>query len=88
MLKRSGVQLDLDGVRTASGKWSVRGFLFLSNVRMVFVAEKPDPSGRCKYKKSGLYSILRKVLASLCEERSSCMGLCCRLLAADTSTCP
>eukprot|EP00195_Chlamydomonas_chlamydogama_P002390 CAMPEP_0202922856 /NCGR_PEP_ID=MMETSP1392-20130828/78143_1 /ASSEMBLY_ACC=CAM_ASM_000868 /TAXON_ID=225041 /ORGANISM="Chlamydomonas chlamydogama, Strain SAG 11-48b" /LENGTH=224 /DNA_ID=CAMNT_0049616509 /DNA_START=50 /DNA_END=724 /DNA_ORIENTATION=+ len=45
LLRRTGVQLDLDGVRTPSGKWSTRGSLFLSNIRLVFIADKADASG-------------------------------------------
>jgi hypothetical protein len=32
VLKRPGMQLDVDGVRTPSGRWSTRGSAFLSNV--------------------------------------------------------
>mmetsp|Transcript_10745 Transcript_10745/g.29518 ORF Transcript_10745/g.29518 Transcript_10745/m.29518 type:complete len:219 (+) Transcript_10745:76-732(+) len=45
VLKRSGVQLELDQVQTQKGKWSAWGQLYLSNIRMVFVADKADPSG-------------------------------------------
>ncbi|KAF5837699.1 hypothetical protein DUNSADRAFT_4008 [Dunaliella salina] len=45
VLKRSGVQLELDQVQTQKGKWSTWGQLYLSNIRMVFVADKADPSG-------------------------------------------
>lgn len=45
VLKRAGMTLELDGVHTRSGKWSSKGDLFLSDVRLVFVAEKPDSSG-------------------------------------------
>ncbi|KAL6748548.1 hypothetical protein V8C86DRAFT_2874636, partial [Haematococcus lacustris] len=43
------MQLNLTGVRTANGKWSARGSLFLSNVRLVFIADKADPSGLVGY---------------------------------------
>ncbi|KAG1671794.1 hypothetical protein FOA52_000171 [Chlamydomonas sp. UWO 241] len=45
LLRRDGVTLDIDSVRTRSGKWGPKGFLFVSNVRLVFMAEKPDESG-------------------------------------------
>lgn len=44
-LKRGGVNFEVDSVHTRSGKWSTSGTVFMSNLRMVFVAEKPDPSG-------------------------------------------
>lgn len=45
VLKRSGMQLELDGVHTSNGKWSAKGMLYISNIRMVFIADKPDASG-------------------------------------------
>ncbi len=45
MLKRTGMLIELDAVHTASGKWSARGALFLSNIRLVFIADTPDASG-------------------------------------------
>ncbi|WIA21976.1 hypothetical protein OEZ85_004333 [Tetradesmus obliquus] len=45
VLKRPKVGFELDGVQTRNGKWSTTGALYLSNVRLVFVAEKADASG-------------------------------------------
>eukprot|EP00775_Hariotina_reticulata_P002184 gene2184-2502_t len=45
VLTRPKVGFELDGVQTRSGKWSTTGALYLSNVRLVFVASKADPSG-------------------------------------------
>uniref|UniRef100_A0A7S0RKJ1 Uncharacterized protein n=1 Tax=Chlamydomonas leiostraca TaxID=1034604 RepID=A0A7S0RKJ1_9CHLO len=45
VLKRTGVQFELEGVATTSGRWSCTGTLFLSNVRAVFIGDKADPSG-------------------------------------------
>ncbi|KAF8063821.1 satP [Scenedesmus sp. PABB004] len=45
VLKRPQVGFELDAVQTASGKWSATGCLYLSNVRVVFVADKADASG-------------------------------------------
>merc|ERR1712060_995281 len=45
VLGRDGVQIEVDNVRTSSGKWKADGYLFLSHVRMVFVAPKADASG-------------------------------------------
>ncbi|KAL4452244.1 hypothetical protein ABPG75_007906 [Micractinium tetrahymenae] len=46
LLSRGGVELKLEGaaLRTRSHKWSARGTVFLSNMRMVFIADKPDSS--------------------------------------------
>ncbi|KAF6256827.1 hypothetical protein COO60DRAFT_1527353 [Scenedesmus sp. NREL 46B-D3] len=45
VLKRPKVGFELNGVQTRNGKWATTGALYLSNVRLVFVAEKPDASG-------------------------------------------
>jgi hypothetical protein len=45
VLGRPKVGFELDGVQTRGGKWSATGSLHLSNVRLVFVADKADPSG-------------------------------------------
>ncbi|MEW5302031.1 MAG: hypothetical protein WDW36_004843 [Sanguina aurantia] len=45
VLKRTGMMLELDGVQTSSKRWSTTGVLYLSNVRLVFVADQMDPSG-------------------------------------------
>eukprot|EP00879_Flechtneria_rotunda_P001965 GHRR01002139.1.p1 GENE.GHRR01002139.1~~GHRR01002139.1.p1 ORF type:complete len:214 (+),score=59.35 GHRR01002139.1:188-829(+) len=45
VLRRPRVGFELDGVHTSKGKWSTSGALYLSNVRLVFVSEKADPSG-------------------------------------------
>jgi hypothetical protein len=45
VLGREGVQIDVDNVLTKSGSWKADGYLFLSHVRMVFVAPKADASG-------------------------------------------
>merc|ERR1712072_862395 len=45
VLGRDGVQIEVDNVRTSSGKWKADGYLFVSHVRMVFVAPKADSSG-------------------------------------------
>merc|ERR1712188_309505 len=39
ILGRDGIKLEMDNVRTRTGKWTAEGYLFLSHVRMVFVAE-------------------------------------------------
>ena len=46
MLERKGIVFDIEGVRTPNGKWNATGNLFLSNFRMVFLANKQDKSGR------------------------------------------
>eukprot|EP00882_Tetradesmus_deserticola_P002287 GHRQ01002441.1.p1 GENE.GHRQ01002441.1~~GHRQ01002441.1.p1 ORF type:complete len:213 (+),score=79.22 GHRQ01002441.1:234-872(+) len=45
VLKRPKVGFELDGVQTRNGKWATTGALYLSNVRLVFVAENADASG-------------------------------------------
>lgn len=45
VLRRPGCGFEVDGVRTRSGKWATVGSIYLSNVRMVFLADKPDASG-------------------------------------------
>merc|ERR1711990_685297 len=45
VLGRDGVQIEVDNVRTSSGKWKADGYLFVSHVRMVFVAPKAHSSG-------------------------------------------
>mmetsp|Transcript_11824 Transcript_11824/g.35409 ORF Transcript_11824/g.35409 Transcript_11824/m.35409 type:complete len:217 (-) Transcript_11824:160-810(-) len=40
-LRREGVEFLVDGLRTESGKWQAKGALWLSDVRMVFVAAGP-----------------------------------------------
>ena len=46
MLERAGVKINLTNVLTKSSKWKSSGTLFLSDVRLVFVASgKADPSG-------------------------------------------
>lgn len=45
VLRRPKVGFELDGVQTRNGKWSATGALYLSNIRLVFVADKADPSG-------------------------------------------
>lgn len=45
VLRRPGCGFEIDGVRTASGKWSATGTVYASNVRLVFLADKPDASG-------------------------------------------
>mmetsp|Transcript_31535 Transcript_31535/g.100570 ORF Transcript_31535/g.100570 Transcript_31535/m.100570 type:complete len:220 (+) Transcript_31535:40-699(+) len=45
VLRREGVEVQVDCVGpSGSGTWSARGALFLSHVRMVFVAGSRDPS--------------------------------------------
>ena len=44
-LKREGLDIRLDGVHARSGTlWQARGSLYLSNLRLVFVADQEDPS--------------------------------------------
>jgi hypothetical protein len=43
LASRQGMQFDIESVLTTSKKWSAKGTMFLSNVRMVFVADAPDP---------------------------------------------
>jgi len=45
LLKRTKMSLDLNGLRSNPSKWSSRGTLYLTNIRMVFVADARDPSG-------------------------------------------
>ncbi|QDZ19311.1 hypothetical protein HOP50_02g18260 [Chloropicon primus] len=45
VLGRDGVQIEVNNVRTSSGKWKADGYLFVSHVRCVFVAPKADSSG-------------------------------------------
>lgn len=44
-LARHGVEIAIDGLRTADGKWSAKGTLWLTDVRMVFVAPSPNADG-------------------------------------------
>lgn len=44
-LRRDAIDIFLDGVRTASGTWSIRGILYLTSLRLVFVANLADASG-------------------------------------------
>lgn len=43
LASREGMQMDIDQVLTPSKRWSAKGTVFLSNVRLVFVADQPDP---------------------------------------------
>eukprot|EP00899_Mesostigma_viride_P012540 jgi/Mesvir1/21287/Mv21680-RA.1 len=45
VLARDGIELYVDnlGGVISGGKWSARGTLYLSSIRMVFVADKPGP---------------------------------------------
>lgn len=45
VLRRPGCGFEVDGVRTRSGKWATTGSVFLSNIRLVFLADRPDASG-------------------------------------------
>lgn len=45
ILRRPGCGFEIDGVRTRKGTWSSKGCVYLSNVRLVFLADKPDESG-------------------------------------------
>ncbi|GFR40704.1 hypothetical protein Agub_g1297 [Astrephomene gubernaculifera] len=45
VLRREGVQCELHGVQTKIKGWQARGALYLSNIRLVFVASKTDESG-------------------------------------------
>ena len=40
------IEFSVDGVQTQGGSWSGRGRLFLSNLRIVLVADKEDSSGK------------------------------------------
>eukprot|EP01024_Parvocaulis_polyphysoides_P050418 TRINITY_DN4907_c0_g3_i1.p1 TRINITY_DN4907_c0_g3~~TRINITY_DN4907_c0_g3_i1.p1 ORF type:complete len:232 (-),score=35.73 TRINITY_DN4907_c0_g3_i1:448-1107(-) len=42
LLRREGINIDLNGVATNSGKWQTRGVLYLTDVRLIFVAAKTD----------------------------------------------
>ena len=39
------VDFSVDGVQTQTGRWSARGHLFLSNLRLILTTEKEDTSG-------------------------------------------
>lgn len=43
VLRRDHVAAEFDNLRTASGKWKSTGALYLSNLRLVFVAQQRDP---------------------------------------------
>lgn len=43
LLRREHVKLEIDQMPTVSGRWSAKGALFLSNIRMIFVPHKTDP---------------------------------------------
>ena len=45
VLRRESIELGLDNLHTSSGKWATRGVLYLTNLRLVFVAAKEDGSG-------------------------------------------
>ncbi|CAL5228893.1 g12110 [Coccomyxa viridis] len=38
-LSRQGILLNIDGVRTSDGRWSAKGTLYLTNMRIVFIAD-------------------------------------------------
>jgi hypothetical protein len=44
-LARHGVDIAIDGLRTANGKWSASGTLWLTDVRLVFVAPAANADG-------------------------------------------
>jgi hypothetical protein len=44
-LARHGVEIALDGLRTATGKWSATGTLWLTDVRLVFIAPSANADG-------------------------------------------
>ena len=58
-LKRECLDLSLDGLQTRSGKWTARGSLFLSNLRLVFVADQEEPGSGAPW---------------ACAHRHSCAG--------------
>ena len=39
------VDFSMNGVQTQTGRWSARGHLFLSNLRLILTTEKEDSSG-------------------------------------------
>ncbi|CAK0784918.1 hypothetical protein CVIRNUC_008123 [Coccomyxa viridis] len=41
-LSRQGIMLSIDGVRTRDGRWSAKGTLYLTNMRIVFVADQEE----------------------------------------------
>ncbi|DBA76760.1 hypothetical protein WJX79_004284 [Trebouxia sp. C0005] len=41
-LQREGIDFSINGLRHQSGKWSTRGVLYLTNLRLVFVAKQAD----------------------------------------------
>ncbi|KAL3142799.1 hypothetical protein ABBQ38_003098 [Trebouxia sp. C0009 RCD-2024] len=41
-LQRDGIDFSINGLRHQSGKWSTRGVLYLTNLRLVFVAKQAD----------------------------------------------
>ncbi|DBB16452.1 hypothetical protein WJX82_008645 [Trebouxia sp. C0006] len=41
-LQRDGIDFSINGLRHQSGKWSTRGILYLTNLRLVFVAKQAD----------------------------------------------
>lgn len=44
-LRRPGVTFEIDGVMVRNGKWSTPGVVYMSNLRLVFIADKTDESG-------------------------------------------
>lgn len=46
VLRREGVQCELHGVQTRVKGWQARGALYMSNIRLVFVAATADDSGK------------------------------------------
>ena len=44
-LRREAIELVIDGVRTTSRRWSARGLLYLTTLRLVFVAQETHESG-------------------------------------------
>ncbi|CAG9465725.1 unnamed protein product [Pedinophyceae sp. YPF-701] len=49
LMYRTGVELKVDSVRTRSGTWQASGAVFLSDIRLVFIADREDPSGLCAF---------------------------------------
>merc|ERR1711879_341795 len=45
VFRRDGIEIDLDNVQTRTKRWKADGCLYVSNVRVVFVALKPHESG-------------------------------------------
>lgn len=78
-LSRSGIEIKLEGpgLRTRNHKWSARGTVFLSNMRLVFVADKPDSGSGLEAFELPLAYIAGEDFQQVRQIVCVCVCLCC-----------